>query len=550
MSIPSCITLRTVKGSVLSWAELDNNFVCLNNLINSKSGTGGNQFHIPSGDTVTVFTDYQYFFYGDIFIEGTLELMAGSQLVVLNGDIITGGTGTITGTGDIYNIDLPEFDTKVTGMTYSGNVITVYQNDGSTYSSVITTTDIRVSGLTYSGNVLTLSQTDGSEFNVTIPQFTGNTSGDCITDIYVSNVNSCSPLHIQPNSNGNVLIGENGGVNVGIGTTSPTAKLHVIGQGSGNTTNSLLAQNSVGSTNLLLKDDGYFSIGRYSDPNFSNFYVSRTGNKTTIGGDHPASILSLGVYGNDAIVMNGPSIGWPGDVSITQYTTIGGSSRGLVGYTARVGISGDGSFAARQLGFQFNANNGLTLFAIGNENDTSFNSTIKLYHNPGQFGIDGVTGSTSEQNNSFRIGIGTASQNNYRLTVSDGVKIIQTPYSTEAGLFVSGKTKTTNLQMTSGATSGYILISSDSDGNGKWSPVSGITGIGNVTKYTTNLTFTDSETKTITHNLNTKFVHCSVWDTSTNELITPQVVRVTGSETTSLYITISTGGNYDILITG
>jgi hypothetical protein len=95
-----------------------------------------------------------------------------------------------------------------------------------------------------------------------------------------------------------------------------------------------------------------------------------------------------------------------------------------------------------------------------------------------------------------------------------------------------------------------VLTSTDTDGNATWSPVSGITGVGNVTKYTTTLTFTDGETKTITHNLNTKFVHCSVWDVSTNELISPQVARVSGNETTSVNITIATAGNYDILITG
>lgn len=101
--------------------------------------------------------------------------------------------------------------------------------------------------------------------------------------------------------------------------------------------------------------------------------------------------------------------------------------------------------------------------------------------------------------------------------------------------------------MTSGATPDYIL-KSDSLGNASWSPLSGITG--SVGKYTTNLTFTSSETKTVTHNLNTKFVHCSVWDSATDQLITAQVVRTSGNINNALDITISTAGNYDILITG
>ena len=58
-------------------------------------------------------------------------------------------------------------------------------------------------------------------------QFTGNTSGTCITDLYLRNLYGCSPLHIEPSGVNDVYIVENGG-NVGIGTTTtPTEKLHV-----------------------------------------------------------------------------------------------------------------------------------------------------------------------------------------------------------------------------------------------------------------------------------------------------------------------------------
>ena len=60
------------------------------------------------------------------------------------------------------------------------------------------------------------------------PSFTGNTSGDCITDLWLTNLYGCSPLHIEPSGVNNVYIVENGG-NVGIGTTGTTEKLHVSG---------------------------------------------------------------------------------------------------------------------------------------------------------------------------------------------------------------------------------------------------------------------------------------------------------------------------------
>lgn len=62
-----------------------------------------------------------------------------------------------------------------------------------------------------------------------LPTFTGNTSGDCITDLYVTNLYGCSPLHIDPSGLNNVYIVENGG-NVGIGTTATTVTLDVAGE--------------------------------------------------------------------------------------------------------------------------------------------------------------------------------------------------------------------------------------------------------------------------------------------------------------------------------
>jgi len=48
-------------------------------------------------------------------------------------------------------------------------------------------------------------------------EFTGNTSGDCITDLYVKNIHSCSPLFVNPNDEGNVYFGSTSGVTIDIG---------------------------------------------------------------------------------------------------------------------------------------------------------------------------------------------------------------------------------------------------------------------------------------------------------------------------------------------
>lgn len=102
---------------------------------------------------------------------------------------------------------------NITGTT-NDTVYVPYFNIG----YLATGTSINKLGIDSSGNVVSAAT----------ETFTGNTSATCITDIFVTNVNSCSPLHIQPVNSGDVYISESGG-NVGIGTTSATQKLHVSG---------------------------------------------------------------------------------------------------------------------------------------------------------------------------------------------------------------------------------------------------------------------------------------------------------------------------------
>jgi len=104
-------------------------------------------------------------------------------------------------------LELPTAHLQVGG---SGTTGTFKFLDGNEQSGYVMTSDVN-------GNV-----------SWQVPTFTGNTSGDCITDLWLTNLHGCSPLHIEPSGVNNVYIVENGG-NVGIGTTGPTEKLHVSG---------------------------------------------------------------------------------------------------------------------------------------------------------------------------------------------------------------------------------------------------------------------------------------------------------------------------------
>jgi hypothetical protein len=102
----------------------------------------------------------------------------------------------------------------------TGNVATFRYVDGNQTNGYVLTSDA-------SGNATWQASTGG---------FTGNTSATCISDIWVSNIHSCSPLNINPLDEGNIYMGSSSGLTfdvsnsrVGIGTTTPNSILEVAG---------------------------------------------------------------------------------------------------------------------------------------------------------------------------------------------------------------------------------------------------------------------------------------------------------------------------------
>ena len=94
-----------------------------------------------------------------------------------------------------------------------------------------------VSGSTNFTNGLTANTISATTY-LNLPQFSGG-SGNCITDLYTSNIHSCSPLNINPLDEGNVYFGSTSAITidltnnrVGIGTTTPTSRLSVSTTGS------------------------------------------------------------------------------------------------------------------------------------------------------------------------------------------------------------------------------------------------------------------------------------------------------------------------------
>ncbi len=160
---------------------------------------------------------------------GTYDPLNGSITFVNN----TGGTFTVTGFLTGFT------DIQVTGYTYQDNTFTISDSSGNTFSATI---DV-MTGLTINGNLSVTGTTSLQGFSATtISATTIGTSGDCVDDIYVSNIHSCSPLNINPLNEGNVYFGSTSGVTfdlinnkVGIGTSTPSTIFHVVGNYTGGT---------------------------------------------------------------------------------------------------------------------------------------------------------------------------------------------------------------------------------------------------------------------------------------------------------------------------
>lgn len=216
---------------------------------------GGTQYYkLNPGPWNGTITDWTIFNSGGggVFTGGTVT----GPTIFTNG--LTANTLTVNGvpiTGDTYT----------TGGTYSNGTIDFYYNTGGGYQVTgITDNNIYTTGFTYSANTFYITDTSGNTFPATIDVMTGltingdltvtgttslqgfsattisattiGTSGDCVDDIYVSNIHSCSPLNINPLDEGNVYFGSTSGVTIdltnnrlGIGTLTPQYKLDVSG---------------------------------------------------------------------------------------------------------------------------------------------------------------------------------------------------------------------------------------------------------------------------------------------------------------------------------
>ena len=203
------------KGEKLSKLDMDNNLYYLQSLgvsgmtfsantltlTNPTGGTIANalidinansRWYIPSGSTVEIGSYSQSFVYGDLYVLGELILNDNSQLIILNGNLIlSGGTITVSGSGQTVLVDLPTFGDLITSGTYSGGTLTLSTSNGTdvTVNGFFTgSTDVFTTGVTYDNltNTITLTDNTNTTFNAYIDSVSGLTVNGTLSATTIS----------------------------------------------------------------------------------------------------------------------------------------------------------------------------------------------------------------------------------------------------------------------------------------------------------------------------------------------------------------------------
>lgn len=116
--------------------------------------------------------------------------------------------------GTNMTINLFDIDTFLSAGTYSNGFI-YFSGHNTNFAIDVTAllddTNTYVTGSTLDGSILTLTRNDGVQISTDLTPllFTGNTSGSCISDLYVHNLGGCSPIILQTSFRSSVAIDSN-----------------------------------------------------------------------------------------------------------------------------------------------------------------------------------------------------------------------------------------------------------------------------------------------------------------------------------------------------
>ena len=304
-----------------------------------------------------------------------------------------------------------------------------------------------------------------------------------------------------------------------VGTWSANTPGIFTGLRADSNSNTFQTFNSAGTSTLLIKDDGYLSINNgllniYSDSGYA-----------TLDSEYPG--IELKTTGSLAmkIIDGGPTSIYPAlQIGSGLY---GGASPLSIGLSV-AGTNGLSEISVQNIALD-STSAAIPVSAIGKQGTsiTGSSATMRFSYVPASFGasID------SSDPNYYRIGIGTDVDLNYRVTISNGLKVSGITIIDTGSTYGAGK-----------------FAISDANGSISFSSATALgisTTATTVTKYATTTTLSSTGT-TITHGLNTNYIICAFYDATGNPVI-PGFQR-TGVNTIS--VSAATTGNYDIVIHG
>ena len=445
-----------------------------------------------------------------------LEVISGCSIsgLTIDSDVTVNGDVTINGSATTINTEVIQSKDNNIVLNYSGTHITAIGGGITLEDGVSNGVDSKI-----------YSNSDGvwlfnpSLSATSLSAITIGSSGNCVTDLYTSKIHSCSPLTINELDEGDVTIGTNNKFYfdvtngwLGIGKV-PTLGVIDVTQQYGN----FIFRPTINATSVTISGIST-NVQQVSVQNgTSSLFLGQIGPNCTLlptFGDQNDSFLDSSAANNLNIITRS---GTTGEKSIkfyvgSDFTSVpnmiikgSGSTKGYVGINTLnpqyqldiVNIQSRLYYDPTSSGGRLNisGSTGLPRFDVSipaylTKPTTGGSLGIRTWDNvtsPGYGKVGDMHLYAGDQINGLNIinrGPGTTTEDYIRFyagqdangTIADihiagsgstrGYVGIGTE-TPDSLLTVNGKTKTTQFQMTSGATNGYVLTS-DGSGNASW----------------------------------------------------------------------------------
>jgi hypothetical protein len=484
-------------------------------------------------------------------IEATTYFSGGTNILDIinpNNTFVTGGT--FNSNTDIISLDRNDATTVditgitnsfTTGGTYNNGtkLITFDRNDGNNYTIDLSTisgatTNTFVSGTTLSGNILTLERNDSVDLTTDLTPivFSGGV-GNCIADLYVTNIYGCSPITIKDNLivSGATNLQASSFYNLTVSGSNPSEITNVAYVTGYVQTNEIYSTGGTYNSNILTinrNDGGLFNVTITGITD--TFVTATTLNSTTLELDRNEGLSTLSVdllpvlsgktdltlfntyTGNTQIILdtkveNGLNVGGANEIfsgksgtTLVFNTISGGSNTTItkVGNVQRIDVAAASSENTFVTGGTYNSNTDIITF--NNNSGGTFNVTgladtfttggtynngtklITLDRNDGNnytIDLSTISGATT---NTFVSGFTYNDTNTFTISRNNGESDLIATINSVTGLTINGDLIVTDDTNVKGLTGTSALFSANTSpiltliGSGTTNPIFDVRG--------------------------------------------------------------------------